>query len=71
MFKVVAFIVTQKGQAKELRFAKNEKDKAIAVARDSSKGGKKVTLSVVFDDGKVRALRCYWDGTQVPTYWFK
>lgn len=71
MFKVVAFIVTQKGQAKELRFAKNEKDKAIAVARDSSKGCKKVTLSAVFDDGKVRALRCYWDGTQVPTYWFK
>lgn len=71
MFKVVAFIVTQKGQVTELRFAKNEKDKAIAVARDSSKGGKKVTLSVVFDDGKVRALRGYWDGTEVPPYWFK
>lgn len=71
MFKVVAFIVTQKGKAEELRFAKNEKDKAIAVARDSSKGCKKVTLSAVFDDGKVRALRGYWDGAEVPPYWFR
>ena len=71
MFKGVAFIVTHKGQVKELRFAKNEKDKAIAVARDSSKGCKKVTLSAVFDDGKVRALRGYWDGAEVPPYWFR
>ena len=71
MFKVVAFIVTQKGQATALRFAKDEKDKAIAVARDSSKGCKKVTLSAVFDDGKVRALRGYWDGAEVPPYWFR
>ena len=71
MFKVVAFIVTQKGQVKELRFAKNEEAKALAVARDSSKGGKKVTLSAVFDNGEVRAIRGYWDGTEVPPYWFK
>lgn len=52
MFKVVAFIVTQKGQVKELRFAKNEEAKALAVARDSSKSCKKVTLSAVLTTGK-------------------